>query len=146
VKTSKKQEAARITDGLIPSDCLPALRAGREVVLPIPVEVPALIEDAGPAAQFAWEEFIYARVRNPYTRQAYGHAVKRFLRHCQGLELELAKISPRDVAGYLDGLPCAAATKNLHLSAIRHFFDTLAIRCQRALKTSHSGRIENRPF
>lgn len=90
--------------------------------------LPALIAEAGPAARFAWEEFIYARVRNPHTRIAYGHAVKLFLRYCESLGRELARISPRDVAGYLDSLPFAPATKNLHLSAIRHFFDTLAIR------------------
>lgn len=91
-------------------------------------ELPALVAAAGAAARFAWEEFIYARVRNPHTRLAYGHAVKLFLQHCEANGRDLARIAPRDVAEYLDHLPFAAATKNLHLSAIRHFFDTLAIR------------------
>lgn len=91
-------------------------------------QLPALIEAGGAAARFAWEEFIYARIRNPYTREAYVHAVKLFLRHCEGLGRELARISPRDVGAYLDSLAYSAATKNLHLAAIRYFFDTLAIR------------------
>ncbi len=91
-------------------------------------QIPALIAAAGPGARFAWEEFFYARIRNPYTRKAYGHAVKQFLRHCEEYGRELVRIAPRDVAAYLDSLPLAPATKNLHLSAIRHFFDTLTVR------------------
>ena len=74
-------------------------------------QFPALIDSAGSAAKFAWEEFIFARIRNPYTRIAYGRAVNQFLRHCELLGRELPQISPRDVASYLDGLTLAPATK-----------------------------------
>jgi hypothetical protein len=33
-------------------------------------DLPALIEQAGPAARFAFEEFLYGRIRNSYTRRA----------------------------------------------------------------------------
>ena len=41
-------------------------------------ELPELIRDAGGAARFAFEEFIHGQIRNPYTRKAYLHAVRRF--------------------------------------------------------------------
>lgn len=40
--------------------------------------LPALVERAGPAARFAFEEFLYGRIRNPHTRRAYLHAVRTF--------------------------------------------------------------------
>lgn len=90
--------------------------------------LPTLIADAGAAAQFGWEEFIYAKIRNPHTRAAYERAIRQFLHHCEKLGRQLTSVSPRDVGSYLDGLPYATATKKLHLSALRHFFDTLVTR------------------
>lgn len=90
--------------------------------------LPALLHTGGAAAQFAWEEFIYARVRNPHTRSAYEHAVRQFMRHCELIGKELPTISPRDVASYLDQLDYSPATKKLHLAGLRHFFDTLVTR------------------
>ena len=85
--------------------------------------LPALIDTGGPAAQFAWEEFIYAEIRNPHTRELYGRAVTQFLRHCEKLGRDLPNISPRDVATYFDQLThYAPATKKLHLSRLRYFF------------------------
>lgn len=107
-----------------------------------PESFPALVHSAGPAAQFAWEEFIYAQIRNPHTRAAYGHAVRKFLSHCHQLSRELPHVSPRDVAVYLDGLPCAPSTKKLHLAAIRHFFDTLVTRHVVVLNPAASVRGE----
>ncbi len=130
MSTSKTSTPAAATEEAISSASLPATRTAaiQVATASADADLPALIESAGPAARFAWEEFIYARVRNPYTRTAYGHAVKMFLRYCEDAGRELARIAPRDVASYLDSLPFAPSTKNLHLSAIRHFFDTLAIR------------------
>lgn len=104
--------------------------------------LPTLVESAGAAAQFAWEEFIYGKIRNPHTRAAYERAIRRFLSHCERLNKQLPTVSPRDVGSYLDEQDYAPATKKLHLSAIRHFFDTLVTRHVIMLNPAHSVRGE----
>lgn len=115
---------------------LPAMRPVKES------EVPHLIEQAGSAGRFAWEEFIYGKIRNRHTRAAYERAIKRFLVHCESLQKQLPAISPRDVGTYLDGLNYAPATKKLQLSAIRHFFDVLVTRHVVVLNPALSVRGE----
>ncbi len=81
---------------------------------------------AGQAAVFAAEEFFYGTIRNEHTRAAYRRAVDRFLVWCERRGLELARIAPRDVGQYFDGLRkenLGIATRKQHLAAIRHFFD-----------------------
>lgn len=104
--------------------------------------LPVLILSAGSAAQFAWEEFIYGKIRNPHTRAAYERAIRQFLAHCDALNKQLPTVSPRDVGSYLDEQDYAPATKKLHLSAIRHFFDTLVMRHVIMLNPAHSVRGE----
>lgn len=104
--------------------------------------LPVLIENAGSSARFAWEEFIYGKIRNPHTRSAYERAIRQFLSHCEALNKELPAVSPRDVGSYLDEQDYAPATKKLHLSAIRHFFDTLVTRHVIVLNPAHSVRGE----
>lgn len=117
--------------------------AGNEEQLPAaPERLPALVEHAGGAARFAWEEFIYGRLRNPGTRRAYQHAVERFLASCEQQGVELARIAPAHVGRYLDGLSFAPATKKLHLSALRHFFDELVLRHVIVLNPAASVRAE----
>ena len=103
---------------------------------------PALVSRAGSAAQFAWEEFIYGKIRNPHTRAAYERAIRRFLNYCQQQGKALPSISPRDVDTYLDGLSYAPATKKLQLSALRHFFDVLVSRHAVVLNPAASVRGE----
>lgn len=103
---------------------------------------PALVEQAGAAAQFAWEEFIFGKLRNPHTRAAYERAIRQFLKHCELRGKDLPSVSPRDVGDYLDGLDYAAATKKLHLSGLRHFFDTLVTRHVVVLNPAASVRGE----
>lgn len=103
---------------------------------------PVLIEKSGSAAQFAWEEFIYGKIRNLHTRAAYERAIRRFLAHCDALGKQLSTVSPRDVGSYLDEQDYAPATKKLHLSAIRHFFDKLVTRHVIMLNPAHSVRGE----
>ena len=106
-------------------------------------ECPALVEQAGGAARFAWEEFVYGRLRNPGTRRAYLFAVRRFLGWCSQREVDLVRIAPAHVGRYLDEqtqyLP---ATKKLHLSAFRHFFDELVLRHVVLLNPALSVRSE----
>jgi site-specific recombinase XerD len=90
--------------------------------------VPSLVERAGGAARFAWDEFFYAEHHNAHTQKAYLRAVKRFLAWCEGQGVELAAISPGQVGQYLVGLGGSAAKKNLALAALRGFFDRLVNR------------------
>ncbi len=92
---------------------LPAILSPEIPVIPpvIRGDIPAIISDAGRAAQFAYDEFFFARLRNPHTRKAYRHSVHRFLAWSRKLGCELTGISPRHVGEYLDGLPFSVATK-----------------------------------
>jgi hypothetical protein len=55
--------------------------------------LPALVEQGGSAARFAWDEFFYAEHHNPYTQRAYQGAVRRFLVWCEERETTLPQIS-----------------------------------------------------
>ena len=105
-------------------------------------ECPASVEQAGGAAKFAWEEFVYARIRNQGTRRAYLFAVRRFLDWCTDRGIELKRIAPAHVGSYLDEQSYAATTKKLHLSALRHFFDELVLRHAIVLNPALSVRGE----
>ena len=87
-----------------------------------------LVERAGGAARFAWDEFFYAEHQNPHTQKAYMAAVKRFLSWAEGEGVELLSITPKMVGQYLVALGGSAAKRNLHLSALRGFFDRLVNR------------------
>jgi len=90
--------------------------------------LPALIEQAGGAARFAWDEFFYAEHHNPHTQKAYMAAVKRFLVWAESQGVELPAITPGMLGQYLTGLGGSPAKRNLHLSALRGFFDRLVNR------------------
>jgi len=87
-----------------------------------------LVERAGGAARFAWDEFFYAEHHNPHTQKAYLREVRRFLVWCEGQGAELPTITPGQVGRYLVGLGGSAAKRNLALSALRGFFDRLVQR------------------
>ena len=106
------------------------------------IAVPPLIANAGDAANFAWEEFIYGKLRNVYTRRNYRFAVTRFLAWCERQKLELVGIAPGDVGQYLDCLEYGPATKKVHLAALRHFFDQLVLRHVMILNPAASVRGE----
>ncbi len=90
--------------------------------------LPALIERAGGAVRFAWNEFFYAEHHNPHTQKAYLRAVRRFLDWAEGQGVELKAITPGMVGQYLAALGGSAAKRNLHLSALRGLFDGLVRR------------------
>jgi integrase/recombinase XerD len=90
--------------------------------------LPMLVERAGGAARFAWDEYFYAEHHNPHTQKAYMRAVRLFLGWAEGQGVELAAITPGMVGQYLVGLGGSAAKRNLHLSALRGFFDRLVNR------------------
>ena len=90
--------------------------------------LPSLVERAGGAARFAWDEFFYAEHHNLHTQRAYMRAVRRFLVWCEEQGVELPQITPGMVGQYVVGLGGSAAKRNLHLSALRGFFDRLVQR------------------
>lgn len=89
---------------------------------------PSLVASSGPAACFAWEEFIDGAISNENTRKAYRRAVVRFLAWCDAQHLALATITPGYVGRYFTGLPLAPASKKLALASVRHFFDKCVTR------------------
>src|SRR5262249_22959429 len=89
---------------------------------------PAIVERAGAAARFAWDEFFDGEVRNAHTRKAYQHAVRLSLAWCEERELELAQCTPALVGQYFTDHPGGPATKKQHLAALRRLFDTLVVR------------------
>ncbi|WP_231933212.1 tyrosine-type recombinase/integrase [Botrimarina mediterranea] len=103
-------------------------------------DAPPLIAAAGAAAVFAWEEFLYAAVRNPHTRRSYERASRRFLTWADATRKPLHRITPADVGHYLDGLTGSAASKKVYLAAIRHLFDRLVQRHAVALNPAASVR------
>lgn len=107
-----------------------------------PSGVPAIVARAAAAGRFAWEEFFRGRIRNPHTREAYGHAVDRFLAWCGDRGLELSRITPGDVGSYFDQHPGSIPTKKQHMAAIRGLFDALVLRHVVLLNPAISVRLE----
>lgn len=124
-------------------ELLPARRSARGIAAKDAAEnIPAIIEAAGNAARFAFEEFIFGKLRNVHTRKAYLQSITRFFNWCERRKLALERIAPKDVGQYLDSLPFAPATKKLHLAAIRHLFDELVTRHAVILNPAASVRGE----
>ena len=107
---------------IAPAAVQPVAIVDRNALLPSPVD------RAGAAARFAWDEFFYAEHHNPHTQKAYMAAVKRFLGWVEGEGLELPAITPGMVGQYLTRLGGSASKRNLHLAALRGFFDRLVNR------------------
>lgn len=104
--------------------------------------IPQLIQDAGSAAQFAWEEFFLGKLRNAYTRRAYLHAVQHFLKWIEHQQIELSRITPGMVGRYFDELAVGVPSKKLYLAAIRAFLDVLVQRHAIVLNPALSVRTE----
>lgn len=107
-----------------------------------PEVVPEIVGIAGAAARFAWEEFFQGELANCHTRTAYLRAVRRFLGWCEGLGLELGRITPGHVGKYLSEHPGSIPTKKQHLAAIRRLFDRLVVRHVIILNPALSVRAE----
>lgn len=92
------------------------------------VTLPPLVERAGGAARFAWDEFFFAQHHNPHTQNAYLRAVRRFLAWVEARGVDLPQITPGLLGQYLVALGGSASKRNLHLAALRGFFDGLVQR------------------
>ena len=114
------------------------------VSLPNPANavVPAPISNAGPAAAFAWDEFVHGQLRNPHTRAAYLRAIRQFLAWVEPRIAGLPQITPGMVGEYLDQRGGSLPTKKLHLAALRVFFDLLVTRHIVVLNPAASVRGE----
>jgi integrase/recombinase XerD len=123
---------------LVPLSSRPsAALAGSEQSMP-----PAIVERAGSAARFAWEEVFLGEIPNAGTRKAYLHAVRRFLAWCEARGAELWKVTPGMVGEYFSQHPDGPATKKQHLAAVRKLFDKLVVRHVVAFNPAHSVRTE----
>ncbi|MFO0900518.1 MAG: tyrosine-type recombinase/integrase [Pirellulales bacterium] len=103
---------------------------------------PPLVQKAGAAARFAFDEFFAGRIRNKHTRAAYLHAVQKFLGWCEERGLDLIAVTPGLIGHYLDEHPGSPPTKKLHMSAIRGFFDLLVVRHVVVLNPALSAKTE----
>lgn len=103
---------------------------------------PAAIRAAGPAAEYAWDEFFAGIVRNRHTRAAYKRAVTRFLSWLEPRGCSLVQVTPGMIGGYLDGLPLSATSRKVELAALRSFFDVLTVRHVVVLNPALSVRGE----
>ena len=102
--------------------------------------LPAIIEAAGNAARFAYEQDFLSEADNEHTKLAYRRAAERFLAWCHERGKPLHKVLPADVREYIDALTSARrdhegnprvgskSMKKLHLTAIRKLFDKLVVR------------------
>jgi len=104
--------------------------------------VPAVIQNAGAAAGFAWDEFFQGTVRNIHTRTAYLRAVRRFLNWIEPIEPNLARITPGMVGQYFNMLDVSVPSKKVHLAAVRAFFDVMVQRHAVMLNPASSVRTE----
>lgn len=107
---------------IIPAAAPAAIESTNEIALPV------LVERAGAAARFVWGEFFYAEHHNPHTQKAYLRAVRRFLEWVEAKGVELAQVTPGMVGQYLVALGGSASKRNMHLAALRGFFDRLVQR------------------
>jgi integrase/recombinase XerD len=108
-------------------------------------ELPDIIRRAGSNAVFAAQEFFFGTIRNEHTRRAYLHAVRLFLKWAEKHGgVELTQIAPWHVGHYFGELAktTSIATRNQHLSALRHFFDGMVTRHAIVLNPALSVRGE----
>jgi len=93
------------------------------------VRLPGIIVAAGEHASRRFIEFFTANIRNRNTRQAYAHAVGRFLDWCEANHLNLDGLEPIAIAAYIEQLMTvrSAPTVKQHLAAIKMLMDWMVI-------------------
>jgi site-specific recombinase XerD len=103
--------------------------SGNNLVVFASDRLPAFIRAAGSTAERRFVEFFTAHIRNPGTRAVYGKAIANFCHFCEQHGVELPRVSPFVVAGYVERLTKerSAPTVKLHLAAIRMLFDYLVV-------------------
>jgi site-specific recombinase XerD len=104
--------------------------------------IPAMVNEHGTAARFAWEEWLCGAIRNPHTRKAYVKAVTDFFRWVEPQGVTLVGISPGLVGRYLSQHPGSVPTRKLALAALRACFDVMVVRHVMILNPAASVRGE----
>jgi len=104
--------------------------------------VPRMVAECGPAGAYAWNEFFLGQLRNPHTRATYKLAVMRFLGWLEAQAVALQQVTAGHVGAYFNQHNGSPATKNVHLAALRSFFDVLTVRHVLVLNPAHSVRGE----
>src|SRR3954470_4675872 len=66
------------------------------------VAAPAIVQEAGPGAEYAYADFFKAKIRNPNTREAYKRAEDRFRGWCRVRGLELRQVTSFLVGDYVE--------------------------------------------
>jgi integrase/recombinase XerD len=90
--------------------------------------LPRIVAKSGEEGTWRFVEFFTVTIRNRNTRAAYAQAVSQFFSWCESKDvLDLHKIKPTLVAGYIEGLQetRSAPTVKQHLAAVRMLFDWL---------------------
>jgi integrase/recombinase XerD len=101
--------------------------------------IPALVRDAGPAAQYAWDEYFLGMIRNRHTQAAYRRAVHRFLKWLEPQQVSLVNVTAGMIGTYLNSLShLAAPSRKVELAALRGWFDVLTLRHVVVLNPTHS--------
>ncbi len=98
-------------------------------ITPLSFTIPTIIANAGEKASRRFIEFFTANIRNRNTRQAYAHAIGRFLDWCETNRLGLDDLDPVAIAAYVEQLMTinSAPTVKQHLAAIRMLMDWLVV-------------------
>lgn len=91
-------------------------------------DLPTLIQSAGQAGAYAWDEFFCGELSNEHTRRSYGRAVRQFLTWLEPFNIPLHEVTPAHVAGFLQTRRVSIPSRKLELAAIRRFFDKLVVR------------------
>lgn len=91
------------------------------------VSLPLTVYEAGERAAYHSLEFFAARLPNPNTRLAYGHAVAELCRWCSARGLVLSALSSLAVASYFQERTerLSPASANQHLTGIRQWLEWL---------------------
>lgn len=125
VPFSEVNNSARVSDMEQTSTSLTVIHKSTRLALPSP---PPIVAAAGQAGSFAWDEFFSGQIRNSRTRAAYLHAVRRFLTWVEPHAPSLDRITPGMIGAYFSQYTGSLPTKNLHLAALRAFFNVLVNR------------------
>lgn len=91
--------------------------------------LPLVVQAAGDKAKYKFVEFFFSTLANANTREAYARASFRFFGWCEQQGLELEKVHPIAVAGYIRQLEqeLSPASVKQHLAAIRMLFDWFVV-------------------
>ena len=108
------------------NELLSVRRKEPQTVTKLMAGLPAVVEEAGDNARYAYEEF-FAELDSKHRIAAHRRDLNRFLHHLKCLGFALQQTTPKVVRAYIDNLkpvnpadpPLSAPTKKRALAAIR---------------------------